>query len=141
VNVRHGLIKARELIDQHGWAGPDLEPMCGAAGNIGVFETSPHVQTYSVMGALLKFDVYPEGWRALEAVVCPAQHALDRYVEALDAATATVEQLNQFQKLCRAAVGELYLQCWLEDPQRTRGEVLRALLRAIERSQKMGERR
>lgn len=134
------LKQARQLLEKRGWVGPDLEPFSVAAKGYHSLEPDTSATSFSVHGALVACGAYPEGWDALEAVVAPRMAELDRFVGAVDSTNPTREQLGEFVKLCRAADGETYLQKWLQEPTRTKVDVLRAFVRAIERSKK-GERR
>lgn len=133
------LKRARQLLATSGWSGPEADPLCLATGGRHCFEYDEGVRTFSVMGALIETGAWPEGWHTIEAVVSPAHAALNRF-EA-DVEKVTPAQVREFHRLCKLAVGEPDLQTWLQVPERTNGEVLRAFVRAIERSKKTGERR
>jgi hypothetical protein len=135
VELKH----ARRLIEVNGWSGPACEPLCRTQRGQMCWEWDEAVESFSVMGALLEARAYPDGWYAIEAVVSPAHAAL--WAFNVPAEIATVADLRRFQQLCRASIGEPDLQMWLKRPERTKGEVLRAFVRAIERSKRLGERR
>lgn len=135
-----GLKRALELLKMSGWSGPEHEPMCRASDGGSCFEDYEGLSRFSVAGALLATDCYPDGWDALEAVVSPNWFAW-RTFYAADPDAVTEAELRRFRKLSAYLRGELDLQAWLREPQRTTEEVLRAFVRAIERSKKSGERR
>lgn len=138
-----GLLAARRLLEECGWVGPDVEPMCLATyeqldpetwklvtKSRACFEWDEGVRRFSVQGALIESRAWPEGWRLLEAVVAPAHAALDAF-EPTGAA-----DFVRFQKLCRKAVAEPTLDEWLRTAGRTQKRVLEHLVEAIKRAKK-----
>jgi hypothetical protein len=131
------LKKARQLLVNCGWAGPEVEPMCSKLDGSLCWEWDEGVASFSVQGALIETGAYPDGWYALEAVLSPSRSKLDAFKLPEPIA---IDDVRRFQALCRSAVDEPELQAWLQDPSRTKDDVLRAFVKAIERSKK-GERR
>lgn len=138
-----GLKRALALLKTCGWVGPEQEPMCATSDGGWCFEHDEAVARFSVAGALLATHCYPEGWYALQAVVAPAWGAWEAFVaDAGDPSNWAQKHYEQAARLSRLTRGELDLQSWLREPQRTTSEVLRAVVRAIERSKKAtGEQR
>lgn len=136
------LKRALELLKISGWVGPEMEPMCMASDGGWCFENYPGVARFSVPGVLLVTGCYPEGWNALEAVVAPAWSAWNRFVDGVGAPTkGTDAWYRDAAKLYNAAQKEKDMGTWLKEPTRVTSDVLRAFVRAIERSKKTGERR
>lgn len=132
--MRAELRAARRLLEQCGWVGPAGEPLCRTAGGSPCSESEEGVAKLSVFGALQLSGAYPEGWRALEAVVAPAQAELDRFLAGVDLERVDEARVREFHRLCRAAAGEPHLQAWLQVPKRTAEDVLRVFTTAVLRS-------
>lgn len=118
------LKQARHLLATRDWVGPKHEPFCVA--------TAQGVRVNAKFG-----EQHEPLWKSAKwAHTLDAQHkGLLRYSVrgACDVAGAAFGQLEQLLELED-------LQQWLQEPNRTKDDVLRAFLRAIERSKKAGRR-
>jgi len=112
--VIHALKKALHLFKKHGWVGPELEPFSHVRAEPG---ETPRL-CFACSSDLARYSV-------LDALI-----AVDAYPDAWAFIEETITP------------GAWGLQSWLMEPTRTKVDVLRAFVRAIERSKKQsGERR